>query len=61
MIQPIDILKHWLEDEKVRGVSNPQQAVLSTATLASVPHSRVVAIREITEEGLLFFTQKLIL
>ena len=58
IIQPIQLLKNWLEEEKEKGVLNPQQAVLSTATLTSVPHSRVVAIREINEDSLLFFTQK---
>jgi pyridoxamine 5'-phosphate oxidase len=51
-------LKKWLEEEKELGVSNPQQAVLSTATLLAIPHSRVVAIREINEESMIFFTQK---
>lgn len=30
----------------------------STATKEGIPHSRVVAIREITPQGILFFTQK---
>lgn len=58
MMNPIHLLKTWLDDEKKLGVPNPQQAVLSTATTTAVPHSRVVAIREITEESLVFFTQK---
>ncbi len=55
---PFELLKNWLQEEKSKGAPNPQQAVLCTATLDSIPHSRVVAIKEITEEGLLFFTQK---
>jgi len=55
---PFELLKNWLQEEKIAGAPNPQQAVLSTATLAAVPHSRVVAIRDISEEGFLFFTQK---
>ncbi|MCL9685294.1 pyridoxine/pyridoxamine 5'-phosphate oxidase [Legionella maioricensis] len=58
MKDPINLLKKWLEEEKGLGVSNPQQAVLSTATLSALPRSRVVAIREINEEGMIFFTQK---
>jgi pyridoxamine 5'-phosphate oxidase len=41
--------------EKESGAPNPQQAVLSTVDVHAVPHSRVVAIREIS--GFLFFTQ----
>jgi pyridoxamine 5'-phosphate oxidase len=54
---PIDQLRQWLNEEKIVGVSEPSRAVLSTCTKDAVPHSRVVAIREITEEGLIFFTQ----
>ena len=43
---------------KKLGAPNPQQAVLSTATIDAVPHARVVAIREIVDENLVFFTQK---
>ncbi|BCA94472.1 pyridoxamine 5'-phosphate oxidase [Legionella antarctica] len=58
MRRPVNLLKNWLEEEKELGVPNPQQAVLSTATLSAIPHSRVVAIREINEDNLIFFTQK---
>ena len=34
------------------------QAVLSTCASNNLPHARVVAIREISDKGLLFFTQK---
>lgn len=58
MNNPILLLKNWLHHENELGVPNPQQAVLCTATPEAVPHGRVVAIREISTEGLLFFTQK---
>lgn len=58
MAHPIEILNKWLQEERELGATNPFQAVLSTATLKAVPHARVVAIREISEHGLLFFTQK---
>ncbi|WP_133128833.1 pyridoxine/pyridoxamine 5'-phosphate oxidase [Legionella nagasakiensis] len=57
MIKPIELLNEWLQDERDFGAPNPQQAVLCTATKEAIPHSRVVAIREINPEGLLFFTQ----
>ncbi|HCJ1109662.1 TPA: pyridoxal 5'-phosphate synthase [Legionella pneumophila] len=58
MIAPIKQLNIWIDEERHKGAPNPQQAVLSTATKESIPHARVVAIREISEQSLLFFTQK---
>jgi pyridoxamine 5'-phosphate oxidase len=55
---PFENLEQWLNEEKESGAPNPRQAVLSTVSQHSIPHSRVVAIREITVNGLLFFTQK---
>lgn len=55
---PILLLKNWLDKESELGAPNSQQAVLCTATQHAIPHGRVVAIREISTEGLLFFTQK---
>lgn len=54
---PIQHLNAWLQDERLKGAPNPQHAVLSTAD-AHAAHSRIVAIREINEKGLLFFTQR---
>jgi len=58
MTNPIDLLNQWLIEERERGAPDPQQAVLSTATKEGIPHNRVVAIREITSQSLLFFTQR---
>jgi pyridoxamine 5'-phosphate oxidase len=55
---PLDLLNIWIDEEKQAGAPNPQQAVLSTATKEALPHARVVAIREISPNGMLFFTQK---
>lgn len=58
MHAPFYLLKEWLEKEKQIGILDPQQAVLSTVTHDAKPHARVVAIREITENELIFFTQR---
>jgi len=58
-VSPITITNAWIEQEVEKGSSAPQRATLSTASmhgLQAVPHSRIVALREVTEEGLLFFT-----
>lgn len=54
----IKLLTSWLEEEKSLGAKNVQHAVLSTQGLNAHPHARVVGIREITENWILFFTQK---
>lgn len=56
-VDPIQHLNEWLQDERSKGAPNPQQAVLSTAS-SDGAHSRIVAIREIDAQGLLFFTQR---
>jgi pyridoxamine 5'-phosphate oxidase len=48
----------WIEKEKSLGSENPDCIVLATAAKNSIPHSRIVAIREINEYGILFFTQQ---
>lgn len=54
----IERINEWLNQEKELGSPNPDRVVLSTATKNAIPHSRVVAIREINHDGVLFFTQK---
>lgn len=51
------LINDWLEQERSLGAPNPRQAVLATVSSANTPHARVVALREINESGLLFFTQ----
>lgn len=58
MEYPIELLNSWLTDESQAGAPNPRQAVLATCAKNAIPHARVVAIREIDERGLLFFTQQ---
>ncbi|MCE0723433.1 MULTISPECIES: pyridoxine/pyridoxamine 5'-phosphate oxidase [Legionella] len=55
---PIIELSLWLASERETGAPNPNHAVLSSTSLDGAPHSRVVAIRDISDEGILFFTQK---
>ncbi|HHT0592372.1 TPA: pyridoxine/pyridoxamine 5'-phosphate oxidase [Legionella anisa] len=55
---PIIELNLWLASEQKTRAPNPNHAVLSSTSLDGAPHSRVVAIRDISDEGILFFTQK---
>lgn len=55
---PFHQTREWLKKEKELGVEQSDCAVLSTVTSEGIPHSRVVAIREIAEDNLVFFTQQ---
>lgn len=55
---PIEKMNVWLEKEKSLGSPNPYNIVLATSGKDGIPHSRIVAIREITPKGILFFTQR---
>ncbi|AMV14875.1 pyridoxamine 5'-phosphate oxidase family protein [Legionella pneumophila serogroup 1] len=55
---PIELLNTWIEEEKSAGAQHAQHAVLSSQGLNGASHGRIVAIREITKDGVLFFTQK---
>lgn len=55
---PLEKMKAWIELEKMKGSENPNRIVLATTSEDNVPHSRIVAIREITNQGILFFTQR---
>lgn len=55
---PMDLLMSWLNDEHVAGAKHAQHAILSTIGVHGHPHGRIVAIRELTKDGILLFTQK---
>lgn len=54
---PFQKTKEWLDIEKSKGSTSPDCLVLATAARDAVPHSRIVAIKEITGSSILFFTQ----
>ncbi|HAT3977603.1 TPA: pyridoxamine 5'-phosphate oxidase family protein [Legionella pneumophila] len=55
---PIGLLNTWIEEEQSIGAQYAQHAVLSSQGLDGAPHGRIVAIRELTKDGILLFTQK---
>lgn len=58
VINPYNIINECLDHEELLGSSNPRNIVLATAGKNGIPHSRIIAIREINERGILFFTQR---
>lgn len=57
MEKPLEKMNRWLEIEKTLSPANPNRIVIATSS-NNFPHSRIVAIREITTEGVIFFTQQ---
>jgi len=55
---PLIKMYEWMEAEKKLGSDNPDRVVLATCSPEGIPHSRIVAIREITPQGIIFFTQR---
>lgn len=55
---PFNQLIDWLSKEKELGVMQPECAVLATCTSSGIPHSRVVAIREIKKRVSYFLRKK---
>lgn len=58
-MNPFELLNRWTQEELNSGAASANSAVLATvAKDTNIPNSRVVAIREANEQGILFFTQK---
>jgi pyridoxamine-phosphate oxidase len=55
-LQPILLLENWLQEAFDAKVPEPTAMNLSTATIDGKPSSRIVLLKEITPEGLSFFT-----
>jgi pyridoxamine 5'-phosphate oxidase len=56
---PFTQLINWLDDAEKEGVSEPLALCLSTVDKESKPSSRIVLLRDISEKGLVFFTNYL--
>jgi pyridoxamine 5'-phosphate oxidase len=57
-MNPFVKIQEWLNKETELGSYDCNRVILATASKKGIPHSRVVAIREINEQGVLFFTQR---
>lgn len=53
---PIELLEVWLQEAIEAQVEEPTAMTLSTVSNDNFPSSRVVLLKEITKEGLVFFT-----
>lgn len=55
---PVNTINAWIAKERELGCTKPERIVLATVGKEGIAHSRIVAIRELTEQGILFFTQQ---
>ena len=53
---PIVTLKNWLDIAKQKELSNPDAAALATVSSEGLPEVRMVLIKKISDEGLVFYT-----
>lgn len=58
-VLPDQLLKEWLAEAEKSGISESNAMVLSTVNLNGKPSSRIVLLKEITDEGLIFYTNYL--
>lgn len=55
-VDPLKFFKSWLEDAILAAVEEPYAMVVSTVDQRLMPQSRVVYLRDIVEEGFIFYT-----
>lgn len=53
---PFDQLRRWIDDALAAAVPEPTAMALSTVDAAGQPRSRSVLLRQVTNEGFVFFT-----
>jgi pyridoxamine 5'-phosphate oxidase len=53
---PVVQLRRWLDDAREAGIELPEAMTLATATLDGAPSARMVLLKDVTEDGLSFFT-----
>lgn len=53
---PFDLFKTWLNDAETNQISDYNAMILTSTDDKNQPNARVVLLRELTENGLIFFT-----
>lgn len=54
--EPFSMLAKWLREAVEKGVSEPNAITISTLGLDGFPHARIVYVKELLEEGVVFYT-----
>ena len=53
---PISFFKNWLKEAENSGIILPESMSVSTSTKEGRPSSRMVLLKEVDQEGFVFFT-----
>jgi pyridoxamine 5'-phosphate oxidase len=53
---PFDVFEGWFTEAVRSGMPDPEAMTLATSTPGGKPSARIVLLKEITREGLIFFT-----
>ena len=53
---PLDQFKHWWDEVIQSGIDEPNAMNLSTCSIEGRPSSRIVLLKEVNENGFIFFT-----
>jgi pyridoxamine 5'-phosphate oxidase len=53
---PVEQLRHWLEEAREAGIQLPEAMTLATATRDGAPSARMVLLKDLDDAGLSFFT-----
>ena len=56
MADPLAQLRSWLEDALAAGVAEPNAMTLATSDRSGRPSARMVLLKDLDDEGLMFFT-----
>jgi pyridoxamine 5'-phosphate oxidase len=57
--EPFALLAKWLREAVEKDVSEPNAITISTIGLDGFPHARIVYVKELLEEGIVFYTNYL--
>lgn len=55
-LNPINQFRRWFEDAKVAGIVMPEAMTLATATRDGKPSARMVLLKQVDDEGFVFYT-----
>jgi pyridoxamine 5'-phosphate oxidase len=53
---PIDLFRHWFDDAIASGLRLPDAMTLATATKDGKPSARMVLLKQVDDEGFVFYT-----
>lgn len=55
-IDPFKQFNHWMQDALKENISYPNTVTLATVDKHGLPQARIVLIKDLTDEGVIFFT-----